>query len=472
MIVPHVRSAYERICIRGMRMHALASQFYLPAWRDHLELQSFLRRQERRLQGLEVRRTHPDRWRVAVVIPWFGKDISGGAENAAYGLVSALADYAPDIDVEVLTSTLPEFAQDWNRPTYVEGLNEEEGMAVRRFHPTTHDRTVFDFINGTFLMPGGTAPLLSSDGSYRSPLPACLESFYLKRMVSCPGLIAHIEQNWDAYDAFAFIPYMFATTVLGCAVAGPKAMLIPCQHDERYAYMKLYSRVFSNVGAVLCHVRSESALFRRLYPDAPEPRALGVQVDTTVASGNAERFREKYGIKGPFILYAGRQVSGKNVPLLIEYFREFRRNHPDWADLHLVLVGKGDLDYSKEPGVRTLGFIPPQDKIDAYRAATALIMLSVNESFSIVLMESWLQETPVVVSAACDVTRDHVEDSGGGVAVADSGSFAAAILHWLKHPDEASHCGKRGRDYVLEHYTAERIAMNFKTALFDTMATE
>lgn len=463
-------SFYQRICARAMKWHVCAGLFYLPAWRDHLRVQGFLRRQDRLQRIREKRRPRDsagDGGKVAVVIPWFGKDISGGAETAAYGLVQALQTYAPDIQVEVLTTTLPEFAQHWNAPTHPAGTQEEDGILVRRFDPDCRDRHFFDFVNGQILMPGSTKELLLPDNTYRSPLPACLESYYLMRMVWSSSLVTFIEENWDEYEAFAFIPYMFATTVAGCAAAGSKSILIPCLHDERYACMRLYSRVFAKVASVLCHVRSEAALFSHFYPQAPQPQALGVQVNTDVEPGDPDRFRSKYGIRGPFILYAGRQVSGKNVPLLIDYFRAFRQTHEQWSGVQLVLIGKGDLDYSNEPGVRALGFIPPQDKIDAYRAATALAMLSVNESFSIVMMEAWLQETPAIVSSECPVTRDHIFDSGGGEAVANADEFGLVLSRWLEQPQGAQQQGRKGREYVLANFTATIIAERFRDALDD-----
>ena len=51
------------------------------------------------------------------------------------------------------------------------------------------------------------------------------------------------------------------------------------------------------------------------------------------------------------------------------------------------------------PGVRDLGYLDPAGKAAAYAAATVVCQPSVNESFSIVLMEAWLAGTPVLVHA-------------------------------------------------------------------------
>jgi glycosyltransferase involved in cell wall biosynthesis len=113
------------------------------------------------------------------------------------------------------------------------------------------------------------------------------------------------------------------------------------------------------------------------------------------------------------------------------------------------------------PGVRNLGFVDVQDKIDAYAAAVALCLPSLYESFSIVIMESWLQETPVIVSKACAVTRDHCEDSSGGFAVASAEEFGEAVVRLLADPGLRSRMGAAGRDYVRRNYAPETVTRRF-----------
>ncbi len=400
--------------------------------------------------------------RIAFVIPWYGNNIGGGAEAEARGLIHALGRFEPDLKIEVLTTTLKEFAADWNTPFHEPGAREEDGILVHRFHTSPPDRRHFHFLNGSYLMQSaGPCPR----DTRCSPVPRLAEAYFLRRMIRSSSLLDYMAEHREDYDAFVMIPYMFSTTVEGCLLAGSKAMLIPCLHDERYAYMQIYRKAFARIGAALCHVRSEAALFSRLYPAAPPPALIGEQVDVDVTTGNADRFREKYGIASPFVLYAGRQVEGKNLPLMVEYFNGFRAAHPEWSDLQFVLIGKGDLDYSGTPGVRSLGFVPAEDKIDAYRAALGLVMLSKNESFSIVLMEAWLQETPVIVSTDCDVTSDHVHDSGGGYAVGSPGEFAVALSELLSDPERSHQLGDLGRRYVLANFTPEKVTARFRDEL-------
>ena len=52
-------------------------------------------------------------------------------------------------------------------------------------------------------------------------------------------------------------------------------------------------------------------------------------------------------------------------------------------------------------------------------AASLLCQPSHNESFSLVIMESWLCGRPVLVSSQCAVTKDFAKRSNGGLYFKD-----------------------------------------------------
>jgi glycosyltransferase involved in cell wall biosynthesis len=80
-------------------------------------------------------------------------------------------------------------------------------------------------------------------------------------------------------------------------------------------------------------------------------------------------------------------------------------------------------------------------------------------------MESWLAGRPVLVPEECDVTREHVRRSKGGLWFYSADEFAAA-LDWLTNrPDLASRMGQNGRRYVLQNYTWTAVAERFEHIL-------
>jgi hypothetical protein len=167
--------------------------------------------------------------------------------------------------------------------------------------------------------------------------------------------------------------------------------------------------------------------------------------------GDSDRFRKRTGVDTPFLLYSGRLENAKNVPLLIEWFVAYKQARPE-SNLTLVLTGKGEISLPARTDIVCLGVIDWQDLNDAYSASVALCQLSLNESFSIVMMEAWQQRRPVIVHADCAVTREHVERSGGGYACHDADSFITAIDTLLERPEEAAMLGERGYTYVQEHF--------------------
>src|SRR4051812_12867849 len=68
---------------------------------------------------------------VAVVIPWFGRELKGGAEQYAWQIAVRLR--ARGHPVEVLTTCCRAFLEDWSTNHFPAGVTEEDGVTVRRF---------------------------------------------------------------------------------------------------------------------------------------------------------------------------------------------------------------------------------------------------------------------------------------------------------------------------------------------------
>jgi glycosyltransferase involved in cell wall biosynthesis len=195
-------------------------------------------------------------------------------------------------------------------------------------------------------------------------------------------------------------------------------------------------------------------------------RILGGGIDTD-NTFNAERFKEKFKIHDDFILYAGRREPGKNVSLLIDYFYRYKNNNS--SPLKLILIGSGEIDIlpNHSSDVIDLGFISHQDKYDAYAAATVLCQPSVNESFSIVIMESWLCETPVLVHADCAVTMDHCMKSNGGLFFRDYNEFEECINYYISNPKIRNAMAKNGKKYVEKNYSWDSIVEKYTQFIED-----
>ncbi len=86
---------------------------------------------------------------LAIVIPWFGKDLKGGAEQQAWQVATRLAQRGHQ--VEVLTTCCRAFQENWAANHYKAGLSQEHGVKIRRFKVdrTNHDN--FNRVNSLML---------------------------------------------------------------------------------------------------------------------------------------------------------------------------------------------------------------------------------------------------------------------------------------------------------------------------------
>lgn len=373
--------------------------------------------------------------KIAFVTPWYGRDIPGGAEAETRRTAVHLAHAG--FQVEVLTTCIRDFYADWGHNAHKPGTEQIDGVLVRRFPVQKRNKALFDQLNGRLLQ--------------NQPLTPQEESQFHDEMIRCPALYDYIRQQQNDY-LFIFIPYMFATTVWGAQIAPQRSAMIPCLHDEPYLRLSSHQQTIPQVRALFLHVHAEKALADARFPqpDGQIRQVIGEGVDTELV-GDGARFRQKYGLnETPFVLYAGRRESGKNTPLLLRYWSQYANRH----GAKLVLIGSGAVQMPPQTAVSILdlGFVSAQDKADAYAAANVFCMPSVHESFSIVLMESWLAQTPVLVHGDCAVTKEHCVQANGGLYFTNAAEFAATLDYLLTHPTEAARMGQQGRRYVLAHY--------------------
>jgi glycosyltransferase involved in cell wall biosynthesis len=213
---------------------------------------------------------------------------------------------------------------------------------------------------------------------------------------------------------------------------------------------------------VCLHVPAERALAEAVAgPDPGTFDLVGEGVEPPPA-GDAERFRRKYRVETPFLLYAGRKAREKNTPLLVEYFARYRLTHPD-RPLTLVLIGGGGVRIPERLArdVIDLGFVPAQDKADAYAACLALCQPSLLESFSLVMMEAWLSGAPVLVHGGCAVTREHCLASNGGLFFEEYFEFVEAVELLGGDAGLRRRLAENGRAYVLARYTWDHVTENY-----------
>jgi len=383
--------------------------------------------------------------KIGFVIPWYAENIPGGAEMETREVTKHLK--AAGLDVEILTTCVKEFVSDWNKNYYRQGEEIIHNVPVKRFKVKKRNTELFGSVNIKLM-----------NGQHLSPEE---EQIFVEEMINSPDLYKYIDEHKDEYTAFVYIPYMFGTTYYGVKTCPEKAVLIPCFHDEAYVYMGLFRELYSKAAGMIFNARPEYELTKKLYDiENMQTVVMGIGMDTDLTA-DAQAFRAKFGINDPFILYAGRKDVGKNVHTLIKYFREYKMRRV--TDLKLVLIGGGKIDIpsdiSKE--VIDLGFVDKQDKYNAGAAAEFLCQPSKNESFSLVIMESWLCGRPVLVHEDCAVTTNFARESNGGLYFKDYFDFEGCTDYLLSEKETARKMGLNGCEYVKKTFDWDIIVKKY-----------
>jgi len=382
----------------------------------------------------------------AFVVPRYGEEVIGGAENLARLTAEELARRGYRVSA-LTTQALDHHT--WKNH-YPAGESTQNGVRVTRFPAETRlgDPAVHRVIKSI-----SEGARLSEDEQTR----------WLEGVVTSEGLLGHIRENAGEYSHLLFLPYLFGTTYFGSMIVPERSYIIPCLHDEPFAHQSLITRMLTSARGLIFNSPGERRLASRLLDTSDPGPVVGMGLHPR--DGDACAFRNRYPVRGDFLLYAGRREAGKNTPLLIEYFRRFAASRPGAASL--VLIGAGDVRVPPDSShiVFDLGTVTEREKWDAYAAARVFCQPSVNESFSIVLLESWLAGTPALVNRDCEVTREHVRASGGGLAFGDYPEFSLALLALLEDGERADRLGEAGRRYVIGEYNWESVIGRLLDAL-------
>ncbi|WDM21584.1 glycosyltransferase family 4 protein [Paenibacillus polymyxa] len=384
--------------------------------------------------------------KIAFVIPWYGANISGGSESACRNLAERMVKSGETVDV--ITTCVKDFHSNWSVNYHKPGSELINGVNVIRFKARKRDTALFDSVNKKLMN--------------NIPISLEEEDIYLKEMVNSPELERYLSRNKDQYKAFIFTPYMFGTTYHGVQQVYEKAILFPAFHDESYAYFERFKEAYSKVKGIVFNSLAELEWAEEHYNIGHiSKQVIGLGVEQFIT--DSEDFRQKFGIKDPFILYAGRRDPGKNVDKLMDYFLNYKKNRPD-SEMKLVLLGGGEITkgVAGENSIYDLGFVSEEDKYNAYSAACFFCNPSSFESFSIVIMESWYAKRPVLVYEKCNVTKKFAEESNGGLYFSNYAEFEACVDLLTENHNLADKMGLNGYHFVNSRFSWDRVISNYK----------
>ena len=151
------------------------------------------------------------------------------------------------------------------------------------------------------------------------------------------------------------------------------------------------------------------------------------------------------GIDGPFLLYAGGHSQRKNVPALLQAWKQVSPYHPEFR---LVLAGPAGLTelmhHYNAPRTIALGYVGRETLPSLMRAARALICPSIYEGFGLPPLEAMAMGVPVIGTRAGGAVPEVLSDAG---LLAEDGSpdaLALAIESLLTDPQLEAQMRARG----------------------------
>jgi glycosyltransferase involved in cell wall biosynthesis len=388
---------------------------------------------------------------IVFVTPRYGLEFAGGAEAIARMLAEEL--HRTGTPVEVLTTCTNDLIT-WNN-AYTPGATTINGVPVRRFPSDATDLEAYHSVAGK---------------AFADPLTVSYaeQQLFVRNSIHSQPLYEFLGANAQRYRCCIVAPYLFGTSYRASQIMRDRTLHIPCLHDEAFAYFRIFHEMLEEARGILYNAPEEWQLAHQLGIHNPAGALVGCGFHQP-PPGDAVAFRAQHGLgDAPLLVYSGRFDSAKNVPLLFEYFLRYKREHA--TPLRLALLGHGPVAPPNHPDVLDLGFFRPGTMDGALAAASALVQLSVHESFSLVIMESWLQRRPVLVHADSAVTSGHVQRSGGGWAIGGYADFAAALDEILATPDLADQRGLDGHRYVRSEYSWEVVLGKFHSAADSLMA--
>ncbi len=369
---------------------------------------------------------------LAFVVQRYGAAITGGSESLARALAERLAR---EYDVTVFTTCARDYVT-W-RDELPAGESVENGVTVRRF-PVEEERDLAAFNR-------------FAESIYDRPHPDEDERRFLREQGPyAPALVEALAREQDRFRAVLFFTYLYHPTVEGLRAAPARAILVPTTHDEPPLRFRLYRELFASARAFAFLTPAEETLVRSRFDLGARPALLAGMGIEDAAPADVAGFRERFGLAGPYVLYAGRIDAGKGCADLLRFHDLYRARTAEPADL--VLIGTLAMEEPRSPGVRYLGFVSEDDKRAAFAGASVVACPSAYESFSISLLDGFAHGVPGLVNARSAVLKEHCLRGQGGLFYEDGVEFVEALVTLMDSAALRTALGASGRAYVAAEY--------------------
>jgi GT2 family glycosyltransferase len=361
------------------------------------------------------------RQRVALVAPFFGRDLRGRKERFAFAYATHLA--LEGVAVEVLTTTTTPDAPDAN--FYVAGTDHTEPFPVHRFRVSAPDRVAY--AEALLAVRRGGAAVAERAQAL------------LDERVRSPELLAHVRVSADRYDVFLFVDLTVPTTVHAVSAVAERALLVPLLDDEPAARLPVVAAAVARVRMILCTTEAEAMLVAELYGPAARARTriVGLGVDVVPRQDlHADRVN-RFTRGRPYVLAAGDDLAAA---------ARMRESGTE-------IVALADVD--------------ERDRAAFFAYARAVAVSGAGLGFVPEVVEAWAYGKPVLAAEDAPGAAALVRETGGGIVVARE--HWADAIGALPGDDELAGLARAGAAYAGARGGWRRVALRTSDAI-DSLA--
>jgi len=278
----------------------------------------------------------------------------------------------------------------------------------------------------------------------------------------CLGMLKAIKRLKPdiilAMNNYCFTAYI---CYLAKKLFGIPVVFMPITHAANpWTIHPCLNRIFNKSDAIVaCTDFEKKFLIDTGFAEEKKITTVGLGIDPQKFEGaNCNSIREKYHLPdAPMIAYFGRIVPEKGIEHLVDSMKIVWEDN---NDVHLILAGKSDEDFTPELTEHMNRYSTAQqkkiiqidnfdeaDKKHLYDAIDIMIMPSNIDCFGIVYLEAWACGKPVI---ACKNTPQEtiIKDGEDGVLVeyGNVAELGSSIIALLRDDLRRKQMGDQGRE--------------------------
>jgi glycosyltransferase involved in cell wall biosynthesis len=408
--------------------------------------------------------------KIAFIVQQYGLEQFGGAELHCMRLAEKMASY---YNVEVLTTCSLDFLTWANH--YPAGTSEINRVTVKRFKVSQirdwgkmgelekkvkddkHEPAKGKGIKFIFKKILAQIKKRATKEDYIN--------WIIAQGPTTPDLINYIKTNEKDYDCLIFFSYLYYPTVFGIQINPKKIIFIPLAHDEWALYMPVFKPLFKVPACIMYNTMAEKRLVNRLVKnESVYSEIAGTWVNLPAELPDID-IKAEMKIYSDYIVYVGRidyfKITDQDFDWFLKYVEESKKN------ITMVLIGNLYRELPVSDHILYLGFVDEHIKFNLIKQSLFLFQPSRFESLSIVVLEAFAMERPVLVHKDCEVMKDHVDLSEAGFYYNDYAGFKDAFAQLTANTSFNNEMGKSGKAYVDKNYSCENIIAKFQHVIED-----